>query len=145
MSRHQLRLSAVQILYEWDFYHHDIQRLKRIIEQNIQNQSLEAGEEKFLNSLVTGVKNHLAAIDKVLQKAAPQWSLERMNLVDRNILRLGLFELLYNNVPPRVAINEAIELGKDFSGQTAGKFINGVLGTVYEEMQKIKKDHHGEK
>ena len=145
MSRHQLRLLAVQILYEWDFYHHERQRLERIIEQNIEHKDLEAGERKFLNGLIAGVKNHLAAIDKVLQKAAPQWSLERMNLVDRNILRLGLFELLYNNVPPRVAINEAIELGKDFSGQTAGKFINGVLGTVYEEMQKIKKAHHEEK
>ena len=145
MSRHQLRLFAVQILYEWDFYQHDGQRLERIIEENIKDKGLEAGEEKFLYGLVAGVKNHLAAIDKVLQKAAPQWSLERMNLVDRNILRLGLFELLYNNVPPRVAINEAIELGKDFSGRTAGKFINGVLGTVYEEMQKIKKAHYEEK
>ena len=75
-----------------------------------------------------------------MQEAAPQWSITRMSLVDRNILRLGLYELLYNNVPPKVAINEAIELGKDFSGQTAGKFINGVLGTVYEEVKKIKEN-----
>lgn len=145
MSRHQLRLLAVQVLYEWDFYHHDSQRLERILNQNTQDQDLEEGEKKFLKDLISGVQKHLTSIDKVLQKAAPQWSLERMNLVDRNILRLGLFELLYNNVPPRVAINEAIELGKDFSGQTAGKFINGVLGTVYEEMQKIKKTGHEEK
>ena len=63
-----------------------------------------------------------------------------MSLVDRNILRLGIFELLSDDVPPRVAINEAIELGKDFSGPTAGKFVNGVLGTIYEEMKKVKEE-----
>ena len=144
MSRHQLRLLAVQILYEWDFYQHNPERLKRIFSDNAQNQVTDEEDLKFLQSLISGIEEHLSSLDKILQKAAPQWSLERMNLVDRNILRLGLYELLYNSVPPRVAINEAIELGKDFSGQTAGKFINGVLGTIYEEMQNIK-SYHGKK
>ena len=144
MSRHQLRLLSVQILYEWDFYKHNPERLKRVFSDNTQKQVTDEEDLKFLQSLISGIQEHLPSLDKILQKAAPQWSLERMNLVDRNILRLGLYELLYNNVPPRVAINEAIELGKDFSGQTAGKFINGVLGTIYEEMQNIK-SYHGKK
>lgn len=140
MSRHQLRLLAVQILYTWDFYNHDSGRLGRIISDSIASHSLEPADIQFLQALVSGVENYSPQIDKVLQEAAPQWSIKRMSLVDRNILRLGLYELLYNNVPPKVAINEAIELGKDFSGPTAGKFINGVLGTVYEEVKKMKEN-----
>ncbi len=140
MSRHQLRLLAVQILYEWDFYHRDAERFGRIISRQTAAYDLETGDQQFLQTLLLGVRNHFSSIDKVLQQAAPQWSIERMSLVDRNILRLGLYELLYHNVPPKVAINEAIELGKDFSGETAGKFINGVLGTVYEEAKKVKKE-----
>ena len=140
MSRHQLRLLAVQILYEWDFYNYDQKRLDQIVASCLLSYHLEPEDSQFIQRLVRGVQKYLPQIDKVLQKAAPQWSVERMNLVDRNILRLGLFELLYNNVPPKVAIDEAIELGKDFSGVVAGKFINGVLGTVYEEMKKLKKE-----
>ena len=140
MSRHQLRLLAIQILYTWDFYDHDTKRLNGIISDRVALHGLEAEDLQFLQSLVSGVKDNFTQIDKVLQEAAPQWSITRMSLVDRNILRLGLYELLYNNVPPKVAIDEAIELGKDFSGQTAGKFINGVLGTVYEEVKKIKEN-----
>ena len=140
MSRHQLRLFAVQILYEWDFYHHNDERLGRIMTARLEPYELEKEDRQFVDHLVKGVQGLLSQIDKILQKAAPQWSVERMSLVDRNILRLGIFELLSDDVPPRVAINEAIELGKDFSGPTAGKFVNGVLGTIYEEMKKVKEE-----
>ena len=140
MSRHQLRLLAVQILYEWDFYHRDSEQFEKIVSRQIAAYALEGDARQFLQALLSGVRDHFSSIDKILQEAAPQWSIERMSLVDRNILRLGLYELLYYNVPPRVAINEAIELGKDFSGETARRFINGVLGTVYEEVKKVKKE-----
>ena len=84
-----------------------------------------------------GVVNHLKDLDKIIEKAAPEWPIEHISLIDRNVLRLGLYELLYSKkeeVPPKVAINEAIELAKTFSGRTSGKFINGVLGTVYKQL-----------
>ena len=76
-------------------------------------------------------------IDKIIEKSAPEWPIEQITIVDRNVLRIGLYELLYANkeeVPPKVAINEAIELAKSFGGESSGKFINGVLGTVYKEI-----------
>ncbi|MCU0653689.1 MAG: transcription antitermination factor NusB, partial [Candidatus Pacebacteria bacterium] len=79
----------------------------------------------------------MAVIDKIIEKAAPQWPINQISIVDRNILRLGHFELLYEDkkaVPPKVAINEAIELAKNFGGESSGKFVNGVLGTIYKEM-----------
>ena len=81
---------------------------------------------------------HISQIDKIIEKATPEWPVDQITIVDRNILRLGLYELIYGNkkeVPPKVAINEAIELAKIFSGESAGKFVNGVLGTVYRELE----------
>jgi len=93
--------------------------------------------------IVTGVVKYLFDLDKIIAKAAPEWPIDQITIVDRNILRIGLYELLYANkdeVPPKVAINEAIELAKSFGGESSGKFINGVLGTVYKEIEnKIKK------
>jgi len=77
-------------------------------------------------------------LDKIIEKAAPEWPIAQISIVDRNILRIGLYELLYadkKDVPPKVAINEAIELAKTFSGPTSGKFVNGVLGTVYKQLE----------
>ena len=80
-------------------------------------------------------------IDNIIKKAAPEWPIEQVSIIDRNALRIGLYELLYANseeVPPKVAINEAIEIAKNYGGPNSGKFINGVLGTVYKEMEKSK-------
>ena len=79
----------------------------------------------------------MSELDKIIEKAAPEWPIQQISMIDRNVLRMGLFELLHANkdeVPPKVAINEAIELAKTFSGQTSGKFVNGVLGTVYKQL-----------
>ena len=87
-------------------------------------------------------------IDDIIQKAAPQWTIEQISFTDRNILRLGIYELLYSNydeVPPKVAINEAIELAKAFGGPSSGKFVNGVLGTIYREMGEPRKDEQSKK
>ena len=83
--------------------------------------------------------SHIASIDKIIEKAAPEWPIEQITIIDRNVLRIGLYELLYTKkeeVPPKVAINEAIELAKTFGGESSGKFINGVLGTVFKEIEK---------
>ncbi len=144
LSRHQARLIAVQILYEWDFYDHQEDAFKRSEEERTRTIK-ERETKKFIVSLVRGVKKYWQPINEILEKAAPQWPLEKMTIVDRNILRLGVYELIYVNqkdVPAKVAINEAIELGKDFGGLTSGKFINGVLGTIYEEIKIIKNEEN---
>ncbi len=137
-SRHLSRSIVVQSLYEWDFYNKQ-RDLNSIIERNIEDFGPGLEELDFIWELVAGVIKHLDKIDKIIEKAAPEWPIAQIPIVDRNVLRIGLYELLYSNkeeVPPKVAINEAIELAKTFSGQISGKFINGVLGTVYKEIQQ---------
>ena len=95
----------------------------------------------FIWQLIDGIEKHISELDKIIEKAAPEWPIAQISMIDRNVLRIGLLELLYsdkNEVPPKVAINEAIELAKTFSGQTSGKFVNGVLGTVYKQLEEEK-------
>jgi len=135
-SRHLSRSIVMQSLYEWDFYDKKSD-LKSIVERNIKDFGPGLEELDFIWSLIDGVTKHLFEIDKIIEKAAPEWPVAQIPIVDRNVLRIGLFELLYadkKEVPPKVAINEAIELAKTFSGQTSGKFVNGVLGTVFKEI-----------
>lgn len=136
-SRHLCRSIAMQSLYEWDFFGRDDSKLKRVIAHNIKEFGPGLEDHGFVLNLVMETIKNLPKIDKVIEKAAPEWPLEQINMVDRNVLRLGLYELLFgphNEVPPKVAINEAIELAKTFGGESSGKFINGVLGTVYREI-----------
>lgn len=138
-SRHLSRSIALQSLYEWDFYGKNSEKLPKIIERNIKEFGPGLKEPDFVKSLVNGVVLNLDKIDKIIEKAAPEWPLNQIALVDRNVLRIGLYELLYakrEEVPPKVAINEAIELAKNFGGPSSGKFVNGVLGTVYKEIEK---------
>ena len=139
-SRHLSRSIAMQSLYEWDFSGKRVD-LEKTIERNIQEFGPGLEDKSFIWQLVTGVVQHLREIDKIVEKAAPQWPLDQIAIVDRNILRIGIYELLFGDktaVPPKVAINEAIELAKSFGGENSGKFINGVLGTVYKEIQNEK-------
>lgn len=127
----------MQSLYEWDFYNKS-RGLKKIVKRNIEDFGPGLDDIGFIWDLISGVEKHLIKIDKIIEMAAPDWPISQIPIIDRNVLRLGLFELLYSNkeeVPPKVAINEAIELAKTFSGQTSGKFINGVLGTVYKQLE----------
>ncbi len=138
-SRHLSRSIAMQSLYEWDFFEQK-EDLKKIVEKNIKEfgPGLE-NNHGFIWQLVTGVIQYLKEINSIIEKAAPQWPIDQINIVDRNILRLGLYELLFGDkeaVPPKVAINEAIELAKGFGGESSGRFINGVLGTVFKEIEK---------
>jgi len=137
-SRHLSRSIAMQSLYEWDFYGRKDNTLQEVTERNIKNFGPGLEDLEFVRQLVNGVQKHQKEIDNIIEKAAPEWPIAQIPLVDRNVLRIGLFELLYANkeeVPPKVAINEAIELAKTFSGQVSGKFINGVLGTVYKQLE----------
>ncbi|MBI2641986.1 MAG: transcription antitermination factor NusB [Candidatus Wildermuthbacteria bacterium] len=137
-SRHLARSIAMQSLYEWDFYGRKTELID-IVNRNIKEfgPGLEEDNQEFVRKLASGVQEHMEQLDKIIEKAAPEWPIDQITLVDRNVLRLGLNELLYSNkseVPPKVAINEAIELGKNYSGESSGRFVNGVLGTVYREL-----------
>jgi len=137
-SRHLSRSIAMQSLYEWDFSGKKEASLSKIVEKNIREYGPGLENVDFVWQLVNGVKDHLPQIDKIIEKAAPEWPLDQITIIDRNVLRMGLYELLYENkeeVPPKVAINEAIELAKTFGGESSGKFINGVLGTVFKEIE----------
>lgn len=136
-SRHLSRSIVLQSFYEWDFYNKK-PVLKTIVERNIKDFGPGLEELDFIWRIIDGVEKHMPELDGIIEKAAPEWPIAQIAMVDRNVLRIGLWELLYadkEEVPPKVAINEAIELAKTFSGQTSGKFINGVLGTVYKQLE----------
>ena len=127
----------MQSLYEWDFYGKN-SYLKEVVERNIKDFGPGLEETNFIWELIEGVKNHIDELDKIIEQAAPEWPIPQIPIVDRNVLRIGLYELLFadkEQVPPKVAINEAIELAKTFAGITSGKFVNGVLGTIYKQLE----------
>lgn len=142
-SRHLSRSIVMQSLYEWDFSGMQEGKLDEIIEKNIKEYGVGLDSTDFIWQLARGAVQHLPQIDKIIEKAAPEWPINQITIVDRNVLRIGLYELLFANkeeVPPKVAINEAIELAKSFGGDSSGKFINGVLGTVYKEISPAPED-----
>jgi N utilization substance protein B len=119
----------MQTLYEWDFRpESDISEIKQ---RNIDNYDEDADSE-FIDLTVKGVIEHVKEADDLITKAAPEWPLEQISTVDKTILRISVYEILHSKeVPPKVAINEAVELGKTFGSENSSKFINGVLGTIY--------------
>lgn len=139
-SRHLSRSIAMQSLYEWDFNGaKDLSALNFITERNIEEFGKGLETVTFIWDLVSGVKENKEYIDKIIEKTAPEWPLAQINILDRNILRLGIYELIYGSkedVPPKVAINESIELAKNFGGESSRRFINGVLGTVYRGIEE---------
>lgn len=142
-NRHLSRSIVLQTLFEWDFNHSQNVDIKEAIKRNIKEFALGLEDDTFVFSLAEEVIKKKSVVDEIITKAAPDWPLEKISVVDRNILRIGLTELLFGDrkeVPPKVAINEAIELAKTFGGENSGKFINGVLGAVYKEMGEPDKD-----
>ena len=152
-SRHIARSIAMQVLYELDFWckegSFDLRASKlykdrtKIMNKNIKEFSPDLKETSFIKDLLDGVLDQQEKIDAVIEKSTPDWSLDQLAMVDRNVLRIGIFELLWGNrdeVPPKVAINEAIELGKKYGGESSGKFINGVIGAIYKEIGEPQKD-----
>jgi len=146
-SRHISRSVAMQSLYEWDFHGRKKKALEIITERNIQEFGKGLESYDFIWTLILGVLKEIKSIDKIIQKTAPEWPIDQVNILDRNILRIGIFELLFESedeVPPKVAINESIELAKNFGGESSRKFVNGVLGTIYRELVE-KKDKDNDK
>lgn len=138
-NRHLARALAMQSLYEWDF-HHGGKDAEAIIERNIEEFAPDLDEKDFAKSIVSSVLAHKTDIDATITKFAPDWPLEKITTVDRNVLRIGTCELIYNDdIPSKVAINEAIELAKTFGGESSGKFVNGVLGAVFRN--QIERGH----
>lgn len=142
-NRHLSRSVVMQTLFEWDFRSLPLQEVGEALVRNANEFAPKAGDVPFMQDLIRGIISRRADLDLIIEKAAPEWPMARIAIVDRNILRLGLYELLFADrveVPAKVAINEAIELAKSFGGDTSGKFINGVLGAVYKELGEPGKD-----
>lgn len=149
-NRHLSRSIVMQVLYEWDFRGGALTDLE--IEQSLVRNAEEfapgVNDISFMRKLLLGILGKQIKLDDIIEKAAPDWPIGKIALVDRNILRIGLFELLFEDrtqVPAKVAINEAIELAKTYGGETSGKFINGVLGAVYKELGEPGKDETSKK
>jgi len=129
----------MQTLYEWDF-NHRAQKLDDLINDNIKTFGTSAEGVEFVEKLVRGVTKNLPEVDKKIEKYAPEWPIDKVTIIDRNILRLGIYEMLFESkkpdeeVPPKVIINEAIEMAKTFGGESSGKFVNGVLGAIYNDL-----------
>lgn len=134
-NRHLARTLAMQTLYEWDFLGKDDKMLDEAIAHNLREFAPEFEDNGFVKELSYGVAGNLEELDAIIAKYAPEWPIEQITIVDRNILRLGLFELKFSpSVPSKVAINEAIELAKTFGGESSGRFVNGVLGAIFKDI-----------
>lgn len=136
-NRHLSRSIVLQSLFEWDFASKKNSEVVEIFKRNAEEFAPGHGDFSFMENLLNGVLEKQKDIDLIIEKAAPDWPIEKISIIDRNILRIGLYELLFadrTQVPPKVAINEAIELSKAFGGETSSKFVNGVLGAVYKEL-----------
>lgn len=138
-NRHLARTIVLQTLYQWDFNNKDKDQLPQIIKRNLKEFAPQFEDNGFIEHLVAGVVEHQPEIDKIITQFAPEWPIEQITMIDRNVLRIGIFEMKHDpEIPEKVAINEAIELAKTFGGESSGKFVNGVLGTIYKEILKEK-------
>ena len=147
-NRHLSRSVVLQTLFEWDIRSASADAAREALARNAAEFAPAAGDLPFMEDLLKGTLSRRADLDLVIEKAAPEWPLERIAPVDRNVLRLGLYELLFadrDKVPAKVAINEAIELAKSFGGENSGRFVNGVLGAVYKELGEPGKDEVSKK
>lgn len=144
-NRHLSRSIVLQTLFEWDATVEDGKSCDAVamLERNVSEFAPGSSDTPFMSRLLKGVLEKQKDLDLIIGKAAPEWPIHKIARVDRNILRIGLYELLFSDrseVPAKVAINEAIELGKNFGGENSGRFINGVLGAVYKEIGEPGKD-----
>ncbi|HEY0965497.1 MAG TPA: transcription antitermination factor NusB [Candidatus Saccharimonadales bacterium] len=143
-NRHLGRIVALQSLYEYEFHADDTasELIDEILARNIARYEETIDDKTFVEELAKGVLAHRDELDEKLQPIAPTWPIHQVALIDRNVLRIGLYELLYRaeTVPPKVAINEAVELAKSFGSDNSSKFINGVLGTALRTLVKGEPD-----
>lgn len=147
-NRHLSRSVVLQTLFECDFSGLNKCDTDEVLKRNVGEFAPGMTDYSFADSLIKNILKNRPKIDDIIEKAAPEWPIDRISIVDRNVLRIGLYELLWGDrkeVPAKVAINEAIELGKTFGGETSGKFVNGVLGAVYKEIGEPGKDEKSKK
>jgi N utilization substance protein B len=147
-NRHISRAVVLQTLFEHDFSGSNEASMLPALRRNADEFAPGMGDVAFMEGLLAGVLERQKDIDTIIEKAAPDWPLEKISVVDRNVLRIGLYELLFadrGEVPAKVAINEAIELAKTYGGESSGKFVNGVLGSVYRELGEPGKDETSKK
>jgi len=139
-TRHLSRIIVVQSLYEWSFHGYEKEKCQEIFERNLQEFGQDIDEPEFGRNLVKGIMENLETIDKILKESIKSLPYEQVPLLEKSILRLAVYELLNESeaTPYKVSINEAIEIAKNFGTTATAKFINGVLGTVYENIQKLK-------
>lgn len=129
-ARQHGRIAALKALYELDTTQHP---LGVVLSQRLADEHLSPAGEEFTRTLVTGIQQHRAELDEMIQRHAPEWPIDQMAVVDRNVLRIAIFEFHIAHLTPlKVAINEAIELAKTFGSDSAPRFVNGVLGALAE-------------
>ncbi|MFA6131897.1 MAG: transcription antitermination factor NusB [Patescibacteria group bacterium] len=134
-NRHLARTLVMQSLYQWDFNGQPTDKLDDIISYDRAEFAPNFDDAGYVKETIDGVIKNMATIDEIIVQFAPEWPLQSMTCMDRNILRLGTYELKFSpGVPSKVAINEAIELAKSFGGDASGKFVNGVLGAIYKDV-----------
>lgn len=138
VNRHLSRTVAMQSLYEWDFHRdQDIEKIAmRVMEPVKKDVDIE-----YTMRVLRGTMDNMDEIDKLITDAAPDWPLDQISIIDKSILRLSGYELLKDDdIPPKVAINEAVEIAKTFGGDNSSKFINGVLGTLYRNSDQYEEE-----
>ena len=142
-TRHLVRAVILQSLYEWDFYDKD-KDITEVLERNLKEFADGIDEPEFAWATLQGIAKHLDEIDSIIKENAKNWPFDKIALIDRNILRIGVYELAFadkKEIPEKVAINEAIELAKNYGGSNSSSFINGVLGSIYaKEIEDNKKE-----
>ncbi len=149
-NRHLGRVIVLQSLYEYEL--RTLAKdpevdLDTIVAKNIEPYEKTLGDTEFVYNLAHNVVKNFETLDKALQPMAPEWPISSISAIDRNVLRMGLYELseCRDNIPPRVAINEAVELAKAFGSENSSRFINGVLGTAYKELGINEEEKHESK
>jgi len=133
-ARRKTRIIALQVLYETDSVRHES---SSVLERRVEEDALPSSSERFADVIVRGVLENRVEIDKIITEYAPSWPIDQMAIVDRNILRMAIYEIMFGDeTPPKVAINEAVELAKVLGSDSSSKFVNGVLGSVVEKSRR---------
>ena len=135
-NRHFARMISLQALFEWDFSNGEHDANESAV-HHIEQLDKKFEDTEFTTDLIRGVVEKVAELNALIEKYAPDWPLDQITTVDRNVLRIGIYELLFSSeeIPPKVAINEAIELAKAFGGDSSGRFVNGVLGSIFRDLE----------
>lgn len=148
-NRHLGRIIALQTLYEYDFRERsgdETAKIDEILTRNLKRYEDRVDDKEFVRQLVMGVNKAGRQLDAIIAPVAPDWPLNQIAIVDRDVLRMAVFELSEFNgkIPPKVAINEAIELAKSFGAENSSRFVNGVLGTIWRHMNEGHVNEQGE-